>query len=238
MTDTAPQTARMVDLGSQSRTEKSAYAIVPRDLTRGGLVLTVGVQILEPTVLDAYQRRRLISTRQFDAGCHLAKLFHAAIHLPAVTASYGAPRGSGGGVDSGVDARRLLWSTLVHAGLAVAVEGNVPFVVTRRASVDREQVRGPIVLNGAGNIAIAVCGYDEWAGGTRRLETLRRGLDGLADLWQIADRSRPTRSRPRSTMAPDARPSDQPEARDLAWAAEQNARRRRKLGLDEDASET
>ncbi len=38
-------------------------------------------------------------------------------------------------------------------------------------------------------VIIAVCGFDEWAGGAYRLETFHRGLEKLIDLWKLADKS-------------------------------------------------
>jgi hypothetical protein len=34
-------------------------------------------------------------------------------------------------------------------------------------------------------IVIAVCGHDEWAGGTVNIKTLQRGLGMMADLWKL-----------------------------------------------------
>lgn len=34
-------------------------------------------------------------------------------------------------------------------------------------------------------IVIKVCGHGEWAGGTDKLETLRRGLERLVTLWKL-----------------------------------------------------
>lgn len=34
-------------------------------------------------------------------------------------------------------------------------------------------------------VVISVCGYDEWAGGSYKLQTLHRGLEKLAILWKI-----------------------------------------------------
>ena len=35
------------------------------------------------------------------------------------------------------------------------------------------------------SLIISVCGHDSWAGGTYKLETLRRGLQILATIWKI-----------------------------------------------------
>jgi hypothetical protein len=35
-------------------------------------------------------------------------------------------------------------------------------------------------------VIVAVCGHDEWAGGTPKIKTLHRGLERLVDLWKLA----------------------------------------------------
>ena len=35
-------------------------------------------------------------------------------------------------------------------------------------------------------IVISVCGHDHWAGGTYKIQTLRRALERLAELWKLA----------------------------------------------------
>ncbi|MEJ0061656.1 MAG: hypothetical protein WDO70_00245 [Alphaproteobacteria bacterium] len=35
-------------------------------------------------------------------------------------------------------------------------------------------------------VIVAVCGHDEWAGGTSKLKILHRGLEKLAGIWKLA----------------------------------------------------
>ena len=218
------------DFGSQQRLDKTPHAIVARDLTAGGMTLSIGVQILEPTVLDSYMRRRLLSARQHEAGCLLSKLFNRAIHLPSITASYGESRGGGGGVDTGVDARGILWGVLVDAKLALRLQREEPFGVQRRDSFERENVSGPVGLTDLGHLAVSVCGYDDRAGGTRAIKKLQRALDQLADLWAIPDADKPRNEGRIRRYRPGPKPpiTENFGTGDLAWSENQNENRRRR----------
>lgn len=210
------------DYGSPLRVQKAPHAIVPRELSSGGIVLTHGIQILEPTALDAYLRRRFITQRQYDAGVMLAKVFNRAIHLPSVSASYGEVRGGGGGPDTGIDARKILWRILLNAGLALRLQTEQAFVIERRGSLERETMIGPVGLTQLGHITVSVCGYNDRAGGTRQIEKLRTGLDQLADAWSLPGAHAAPRKRKASAWrAQDARGADMPEARDFSWAKKQ-----------------
>lgn len=223
--------AREVDFGSSQRTAKSAHAVVAADLSPGGIPLTYRVQILEPTVLDSYLRRRVISPREHEAGATLASIFTRAIHLPAVTAAYGECRGGGGGADTGIDGRKRLYAVLIKAGLAVRLQHEQPLVIELRDRVEREPIMGAIGLTNTGHIAISVCGYNEWAGGTRRIAGLRKALGALADLWEIPKGAsvEQEKAKIRKWRASDAKGSNAPEARDMSWSDRQNDNRRARV---------
>ncbi|OCC05130.1 hypothetical protein BA190_09445 [Labrys sp. WJW] len=191
------------------------------------MVLTYGVNLLEPTVLDSYARRRMITSREYEAGILLAKVFRRAIHLPSVTASYGEAKGGGGGLDTGVDARKQLWSLLLATGLAMPLQTEVPFQVERQEGYAREPVLGPVGLTPLGSLVLSVCGYDDRAGGTRRIKRLRQGLNRLADNWNLPNPNTDSeRHRIGKYIAPGPRPTDNPAARDLSWSNQQNEKRK------------
>lgn len=225
------------DHGSPHRLRKGETAI-ERFTAEDGRITTRAV-VKAPTVLDAYHARSVVSDRQFEAGQHLAKLFTAAVQLPRVTANYAGTGGGSLGVwtDGGIDARQKLWRLLVHAGLAFQVNSDVVITASVRRGNGRLPIVGPIGLTDLGSIVLAVIGFDERAGDKRRLEKFRVGLDMLADRFGIPDPETPIRRKPRrgdvpgdAWMDPTAATTDNPEARDLSWAAEQAAeRRRRKL---------
>ncbi len=240
--------ARTSDFGSPQRLERAAHRIVPRDVTAGGMTLTIGTQILEPTVLDAYARRRMISGREFEAGDLLGRMFRRAIRVARVTQSWGEKTSEGIRRDPAEDVenRRRLWGSLVAAGLAVAGSDGAIQVACRRGVVV-EEARAPIRLTDLGNIVISVCGYDERAGGTRCIKRLRKALAMLADLWALPEPDRPAHDgKIRRSRDPDARPTADLIGTDsdgLEWAEERNERRRareperrrrRALRLDEE----
>lgn len=95
-------------------------------------------------------------------------------------------RGSGGGVDSSpaVTGAHGLFRLLEQAGLASPVrEGatlNLPGIARNSAGA-----RAPVWLTPGGTIVLSVCGMEEWAGGTRKLDKLHESLDALADVLRI-----------------------------------------------------
>jgi len=231
----SPKPAKAVgslfDYGTPHRIRKGD-AVVRPDIDPNGAKIVRAV-VTEPTPLDRYHHRGQLSDRQFEAGQHLAELFHRAITLPRVTATF-SPTGGGSGVghvvDTNVDARRKLWSLLVASGLGHYIDDGTVFEVQRRSGRRSLDIRGPVGLNELGHLVVAVVGFEDWAGGTRRLDKLRAGLDAMADHWGIPDPDRPVARKPRpsdSWRDPSSASTDMPEARDLSWAAEQAAQRRR-----------
>jgi hypothetical protein len=173
------------DYGTPERAEKDGgVRIEARAVTPGGVIVDYGAHVAAECVVDRYHHRCQIIDRQHEAGIRLRKLWRAAVIEPSVTASYGELRGGGDGVASTADARAKLRTVLLDAGLAV--EGPKSPVIVKTLSGEKlETVSMPWTLTPDGCVAVSVCGYDEWAGGTRRLEQLRRALTALADHWKI-----------------------------------------------------
>lgn len=179
-----PATARAqaLDTTTPERLARSAHhSVEVRERTRGGMPSSHGVRIHDQTPLDAYARRGMLTERQTEAGRWLARCFRRAVYQPSTTTCYGVRLGRGAGSDPMLDGREALWRVLLAAGLADANGTALPLRIQGRTVVAEGEVRAPIVLNRLGTVALSVCGLEEWAGGTRRLEALRKGLDRLAD---------------------------------------------------------
>jgi hypothetical protein len=137
-------------------------------------------------MIDLYHARMSINDRAWMAGTQLRRLLFRAIHSPSVTGSYGEQRGNGGGGDPNIDARHVLRSTLEGAGLARRFMQDAAPLRLTESGLELWMERYPTVLTFAGNVAIDVCGMDNWAGGTERLAALRSALGALADYWKIS----------------------------------------------------
>jgi hypothetical protein len=112
-------------------------------------------------VIDAYWHRCQVIDRQHQAGQVFRTYWYRAHGVQRVTSRYDAgPRLRGGGDGDGASASRLDAQRRLTAACTILTPAQQAVV-------------------------IAVCGMDEWAGGTERLATLRRGLTALADFWQI-----------------------------------------------------
>lgn len=165
-----------IDYGpTKERARRSPMADVPTDIP--GITAK---QALIECVLDRYEHRGQITERQHEAGLRFRSIFRRAAMPPSVTSSYGAPQGMG----SLYDGRRRLRRVLVEAGLGRAIDLPEPLIATQ--THERfDAIEMPVSLYPKGHVAIAVCGLDEWAGGTRRLVMLREALTDLADYWGI-----------------------------------------------------
>lgn len=140
--------------------------------------------------IETYHLRFQLIDRQFEAGMKFASLWRRGSLPQSVTANYGDAMGGGGGADISIDAREHIRDAMIGAGMAHEVDEAFP-VKDTSAQIIRFPVRGAVRLTKMGNIVIAVCGFDEWAGGTERLQLLREGLTRLADHWRIWDEGRP-----------------------------------------------
>jgi hypothetical protein len=144
----------------------------------------IGVREEHECILDRYLHRSLIHDRQHKAGMVFRGAWLRAALPCATTSAYGEQRGRGGG--STFDARITLRRILIEGKLGKESPRDEPLITT----MTRERfdcVRLPVILNQRGHVALAVCGLDEWAGGTRRLDSLREGLTDLADYWGLED---------------------------------------------------
>ena len=137
-------------------------------------------------VLDRYLDRAQIHERQHEAGIRLRNLWHRSVLPASTTGAYASAVSGGGDAADTAGARRKLQEALIESGLAVRSHDRpaMLLVILR----ERKQVfpdKLPWRLTPMGHIAVAVCGFDEWAGGTDRLMSLRAGLSELADYWQL-----------------------------------------------------
>jgi hypothetical protein len=131
---------------------------VARDLRGNPTALRAKAKV--ECILDAYWRRCQIVDRQHEAGLVFRTYWHRAQGAPRVTTRYDlSPRFRGAATDA---------------------------VSVARSDAQRRLENALGALSAAQRtVVVAVCGMDEWAGGTDRLDTLRRGLTALADLWRI-----------------------------------------------------
>lgn len=158
-----------------------------------GDVVTVGLeserlQIAKATLecrLDWYERRALISERQHEAGMRARHLFRRAIFPPSCTSSYAQVSGRGGNTPDMEESRQRLRNALIGASLAVSDGRRSQFRILMIKGEQRFPDFLPLRLKGIGHVVMAVCGLDEWAGGSQRLMQLREGLGNLADYWQL-----------------------------------------------------
>lgn len=144
-------------------------------------------------VLDRYQDRAQISDRQHEAGTRLRHLWRRAILPPSTTGGYAPPVSGGGDAADTAGARKKLANALLgayvkttgeHIAQRSPISGKWLLVITRTGKQHFPETM-PWRLLPLGHILLAVCGFDEWAGGTQRLVDLREGLSALADYWQI-----------------------------------------------------
>lgn len=182
----SPATAEQVlRTATPERLEKSPYRIETRSSGDGGQPC-LGVRVLDACPLDAYLRRGALDQRQHDAGTWLARCFRRAVHQPSMVTHYGERLGGGGGSDPMMDGRKTLWRVLVTTGLAVT--GDAQKSGKTLAGLEGGGVggRSPLLLTPMGQVALSVCGLEEWAGGTRNLGKLRSALDRLAAHLRIS----------------------------------------------------
>jgi hypothetical protein len=180
---------------SQMRTEPIDYTPVgatPQRIARGGVdtvptddagVFATKVRI--ECVLDRYHQRAQIVDRQFHAGLRFHGIWRAAALPASVCGGYGENRGRGGGATGNSDARSHLRAILIGADLAVPFERDLP-IITTMTGERFAPIALPLRLHSTGRVIVDVCGLGTWAGGTRRLDDLREGLDLLADYWGLA----------------------------------------------------
>lgn len=166
------------------RLEKSPYRIETR--TGGdGKQPCLGIRVLDACPLDAYLRRGVLEQRQHDAGAWLARCFRRAVHQPSMVTHYGERLGGGGGSDPMMDGRKTLWRVLLTTGLATTGDGRKPGKAPACLEGGAAGGRSSVILTPTGQVALSVCGLEEWAGGTRNLGKLRTALDRLADHLRI-----------------------------------------------------
>lgn len=170
----------LVDHGTVQRATHGGLDLVALDSER---VLVAKTR--DECVLDRYWHRAQLVDRQHAAGCRLRGLWMGAARSPSVTSPYGEERGNGIGDGEGASrARSALNRVLLDSRLARhAANGEI--LVSSASGEKRWPVTLPLRLTDHGHVTISVCGLDEWAGGTRRLDMLREGLGMLADYWKI-----------------------------------------------------
>lgn len=134
--------------------------------------------------LDTYWLRAQILDRQYDAGMRLRRLLRTALLPQSVTSSYGFARGGGDGAGPRIDSRSTLRKVFLEAGLAVEHEQDQKLYITSSNSYVNP-TRGNVTLTPMAEILVCVCGFDEFAGGSARLNELRKGLTLLADYWKL-----------------------------------------------------
>lgn len=168
----------LVDHGTKERKKHGGVDYI-ETISAGVLV----AKAREECVLDRYWQRMQIIDRLHIAGCRLRGFWMSAAYPAATTSSYGDQRGSRHG-DGASLARIALRRVLLDCGLAhQSLEQ--PVLVISSTREQRYPVVLPIALTEVGHVTISVCGLDEWAGGTKRLDQLREGLRMLADHWKI-----------------------------------------------------
>lgn len=149
------------DLGPAERAQqKGGLEVEPvaRDLRGNATQMRAKAKV--ECILDAYWRRCQIVDRQHEAGLVFRTYWHRAQGQPRVTTRYDpSPRFR-------------------------AVDTDAPNVARTDAQRRLENALGAL-SKAQRAVVVSVCGMDEWAGGTDRLDTLRRGLTALADLWRI-----------------------------------------------------
>lgn len=132
-----------------------------RERSGTGQPVSYGMRAKAECKLDAYWNRMLITWKQYQAGMVIRRLYLSARMQPRVTGSYGERiEGHGDWMAAMSDAKNTL-----HAAIHT-LPGNPV------------NMKGPVVL---------VCCDDDWAGGTRKLNALRQGLDRLAEYFQIRE---------------------------------------------------
>jgi hypothetical protein len=136
-------------------------------------------------VVDRYHHRCQITDRQLAAGLRFRSLWRGASLPASVTGSYGERRGGGSGIDGNTDARHALQSAIVGSGIGQHFGEDAPILVATLSGERYEPLCLPVRLRLTGHVVVSVCGLDEWAGGTRRLDKLREGLSDLANYWRM-----------------------------------------------------
>jgi hypothetical protein len=159
-----PQPQRCSDFGTIERARHGGVAVEPAETARGGTILSYRVRAQVECVLDGYHLQGRVNDREWEAGLHFRRLWETALRTSSVTAIYGPRGGDGGGKPSE--------ETETQARARHEVRDALDTLrLTERA------------------VVISVCGMDERAGGTRRLDALSRGLEALAARWRIGKAS-------------------------------------------------
>lgn len=94
--------------------------------------------------------------------------------------------GHGTGPASMSEARKDLGEALLGARLGKRTSDWQPMIVITRTSQQIFAVKAKFQFTAIGHIVVAVCGLDEWAGGTQRLMSMREGLTALANHWNLS----------------------------------------------------
>lgn len=148
----------IIDLGTPERARHGGVEVLDRVEGPDGGIVPRRAHVKVECVLDAYWHRCQISDPQRAAGLKFRELFEIVAHMSRVTAKYGdrMPTGLRDEVSSRAIAAR---DTLKAAHQKLGMQKSA--------------------------VLVAVCGMNEWAGGTRRLNTLRDALSDLARDWGI-----------------------------------------------------
>lgn len=180
---THPATETYSDLGTPELHKRLPVTQVHLDSER----IPVAKVVIE-CVLDRYLERAQLVDRQHEAGIKLRRLWRQATLQPSVIGSYAPAISGGGDFTDASGARRHLAEALVEASLATIAQDAEPLIVFRVSDRGEERahptgLKGRLKLNQTGHTVVSVCGFDEWAGGMRRLAELRDGLTDLANFW-------------------------------------------------------
>jgi hypothetical protein len=132
-----------------------------RERSGTGQAVSFGMRAKAECKLDAYWNRMMLTWRQYSAGMVMRRLYLNSYMQPRVTGSYGERiAGTGDWLAGCNDAKKKLLDAV------------------QTLPANPLNMKGPVML---------VCCDDDWAGGTRKLQALRQGLDRLADYFQIRD---------------------------------------------------
>lgn len=145
--------------GRLYRAQHGGVDMEPVDRALIGAVTAVRAHVRTECILDAYWRRMQIIDRQREAGMLFRTVWLRSVQMPRVSADYGTRVAMSTGSDE----------------LPVVVASAKRRVADLSRMLNREQLA----------VVIAVCGMDEWAGGTKRLDDLRDGLTRMADVLRI-----------------------------------------------------
>jgi hypothetical protein len=130
------------------------------------------VRFQDASPLDAYLRRKMIDWRQHDAGSWFSRAYRRTVRSGPVASSF---------------SERIQCSLSVE-GPYHGSSAEIQRAFLRASLAYTDPLDGSFRLNVPGRVVVSVCGFEEWAGGTRNLGRLRDALDRLADALLIGKR--------------------------------------------------